>query len=174
MSVDWVKDTLRLKNKRGFTLIEITVVLIIVGILTVIALPNVFFWINQSRSAEAFQVMEGMKAQLVPCLRAHVGNEGICLQSISGFNGTVSTFGGLDGQTGYVTGYFNVGNFQYDVVSAYYGPGGGGDVILSGPHWQQGWVIMATNLSGSPYKITISGNSDDTLYACYSAPPGLC
>jgi len=55
-------------NKSGFTLIEIIVVLIIVGILAAIALPNLFSNIAKSRSGQAIAVLDGLKSTLETCM----------------------------------------------------------------------------------------------------------
>jgi len=48
-------------NKSGFTLIEIIVVMIIVGILAAIALPNLFSNVRKSQGTAAIQTMGNMK-----------------------------------------------------------------------------------------------------------------
>ena len=62
----------KLNNKSGFTLIEIIVVLIIVGILASIALPNLFSNVAKSRSAEGLILAESLKTQYEGCVQSHV------------------------------------------------------------------------------------------------------
>ncbi|MDE2223247.1 MAG: pilin [Candidatus Omnitrophica bacterium] len=49
-------------NKSGFTLIEIVVVLVIVGILAGIALPNLFQNISKSKAAQALVLLDSDKS----------------------------------------------------------------------------------------------------------------
>jgi type IV pilus assembly protein PilA len=58
----------KFNNKSGFTLIEIIVVLIIVGILAAIALPNLFQNIQKAKSSQALSQMDADKIALESCL----------------------------------------------------------------------------------------------------------
>ena len=69
----------KLNNKSGFTLIEIIVVLIIVGILAAIALPNLFSNVTKSRAAEALTLLQAVRTQYEGCIQQNLGaNVGNC------------------------------------------------------------------------------------------------
>lgn len=63
---------MRMKNnKSGFTLLEIIIVIIIVGVLASLALPRLFNTIEFSRSTEALNVLGGLKRAADRCALAN-------------------------------------------------------------------------------------------------------
>ena len=56
-----------LKNKSGFTLLEIIIVIIIVGVLASLALPRLFSTVEFSRSAEAMAAIASLRSSLERC-----------------------------------------------------------------------------------------------------------
>lgn len=60
-----------LKKLKAFTLIEIVVVLIIVGVLFAIAVPSYFSMINKAKTAEVLLTMKNAKDQIIACLQSH-------------------------------------------------------------------------------------------------------
>ena len=55
------------KNQSGFTLLEIIIVIIIVGVLASLALPKFFNTVEFSRSSEALNAVGGIKRSADRC-----------------------------------------------------------------------------------------------------------
>lgn len=67
-----------LKNKSGFTLLEIIIVIIIIGVLASLALPRFFKTIEYSRSAEALQSISTIRQSLERCILQSPGTLSNC------------------------------------------------------------------------------------------------
>lgn len=67
-----------LKRRSGFTLIEIIVVLIIIGILVAIAVTVLFSNIAKSRAEEALANISGIKPVILGCESGQFGSEANC------------------------------------------------------------------------------------------------
>lgn len=67
------------QNKSGFTLIEIIVVLIIVGVLAAIALPNLFSNIERSKAHEAIAALSSLRQQIEGCGQGHGQSLATCV-----------------------------------------------------------------------------------------------
>ena len=83
-----------MKKQGGFTLIEIIVVLIILGVLAAIALPSLFSNIAKSKGAEALASLSGYRSQIEGCVQGHPGSENLCNNPpgvVGNFNYTLTT-----------------------------------------------------------------------------------
>lgn len=58
---------MNMKNKSGFTLLEIIIVIIIVGVLASLALPRFFSTVEYSRSTEALNALGVIRKSVVRC-----------------------------------------------------------------------------------------------------------
>ena len=67
-----------LKNKSGFTLLEIIIVIIIVGVLASLALPRFFSTVEFSKSTEAFTSLTAVRQALERCYLQNSGNYANC------------------------------------------------------------------------------------------------
>ena len=65
-------------SKKGFTLLEIIIVIIIVGVLASLALPRFFSTIEYSRSTEAFSNLAAVRQALERCYLQRSGNYAGC------------------------------------------------------------------------------------------------
>ena len=68
-------------DKKGFTLIEIIVVVIIVGVLATFAITNFNHWIEASRSAEVLPVLHNLADQISTCNAKYGSNINTILTS---------------------------------------------------------------------------------------------
>ena len=62
-----MESTNFISNQKGFTLIEIIVVVIIVGVLASFAITNFNHWIEASRSAEVLPALNNLANQITSC-----------------------------------------------------------------------------------------------------------
>ena len=69
---------MRLNQKSGFTLLEIIIVIIIVGVLASLALPRFFSTVEFSRSTEALASMSSLRGAVERCYLANGGNYSGC------------------------------------------------------------------------------------------------
>jgi prepilin-type N-terminal cleavage/methylation domain-containing protein len=64
----------KVKNNKGFTLLEIIIVIIIIGVLASLALPRFFATVEYSRSTEALNSISALRQSLERCYLQNNGD----------------------------------------------------------------------------------------------------
>jgi type IV pilus assembly protein PilA len=69
------------KHQAGFTLIELMIVVVIIGILASIAIPFFVGYVTRSRWAEAVAGTASLKTAIAECIQANNGDASLCDES---------------------------------------------------------------------------------------------
>lgn len=135
--------TMRLKNKNGFTLIEVMMVVAIIGIMTAIAVPNFLTWLSNMRLNAASRDLYGamMKAK-GEAVKRNV-NCGLTFnQTIGATIFAYIVFADLDRDC------------EYDV---------GEPILVQVPQWQTSVSLDTTKHGGDGLSFTDNDDSNPTI-----------
>ena len=100
-----------IKKSAGFTLIEIIIVLIVLGVLASIAIPSYFSWVQRSRAALAILTMKDIANKIDACGAVNGNNFGVFPPGPGG--PCKDVFGAIFNNPNYAHGYEYSGRFAY-------------------------------------------------------------
>ena len=137
------------KNRNAFTLIEITVVLIILGITAVIGVPSIFAQIERNKAQEAISTINTIRSAIESCGADNSNNFNLC--------NTFPTMG-MDNPSN-STGTNPSSNFNY---------------VISGATATGQYIITATRVGISANTITVTRGAGSVGCAGAGAYVGSC
>ena len=101
------------KNTKGFTLLEIIIVIIIVGVLASLALPRFFRTVEFSRSTEALNAMGSIRQSMERCYLQRNGSYSSC----NAFNNLDLTDPGLSPNAHFAYAFSGAGVAGYTLTA---------------------------------------------------------
>ena len=129
-------------NKKGFTLIEMLVVVLIIGILAAVALPQYFKAVEKSRSTEALSVMGSISAAME---RARlVSSDNTYPTTLSSLDIEIAD---NDGST-VTDGAWESNNFSFEVKGTSAGSGANDGRIIATRKGSSGYTLTRWYYSG--------------------------
>jgi type IV pilus assembly protein PilE len=132
-------------SSRGFTLIELMIVVVVIGILAGIAYPSYQQWITKSRRGDAMSALTNVAARLEK-FYSQCGHFAKDLVGGTGFTCGTSGNAFADGKLGLTSANSIDGNYSLAIVAGALA----GSCSGAGAKYTCGYTLTATPIAGSP------------------------